>query len=459
EIEEEDVESDPEEDDDEEESSDEESSDDEPDNHLCDRDEGIHALHAYVPSCFTKMFDIMMKHGEEAFPSINGQRFLHPHNFDNMLDQIRNAFWDHRLVVVDYDFKAFIVEKPPLGSTFAPAGYIIPTGERVNKMENHDTGSAGTDLGGQTGHEARVYEGSHAPSDIPEQYKKWKRLFQEEENANALPRHQPWDHEIRLEPGKQPTFGPIYALSEKELKTLREYLDENLARGFIRKSESPAGYPILFAPKKDGSLRLCVDYRKLNDITIKNRYPLPNIEELQDRLAKAKWFSKIDLKGAYNLIRMKEGEEWKTAFRTRYGHYEYLVMPFGLTNAPATCQMMINDTLREYLDITVVAYLDDILIYTDGDLNQHIKDVQQVLAKLEERRLKANPKKCEFHVKETEFLGFIIGIDGIRIDPAKITSIKEWPTPKNLKEVQSFLGLANYNRKFISGYSQTALPL
>ncbi|KAH0129268.1 hypothetical protein KCU82_g20625, partial [Aureobasidium melanogenum] len=258
---------------------------------------------------------------------------------------------------------------------------------------------------------------------------------------------------------KQPTFGPIYALSEKELKTLREYLDENLARGFIRKSESPAGYPILFAPKKDGSLRLCVDYRKLNDITIKNRYPLPNIEELQDRLAKAKWFSKIDLKGAYNLIRMKEGEEWKTAFRTRYGHYEYLVMPFGLTNAPATCQMMINDTLREYLDITVVAYLDDILIYTDGDLNQHIKDVQQVLAKLEERRLKANPKKCEFHVKETEFLGFIIGIDGIRIDPAKITSIKEWPTPKNLKEVQSFLGLANYNRKFISGYSQTALPL
>jgi hypothetical protein len=144
----------------------------------------------------------------------------------------------------------------------------------------NDTGSAGTGLGGQTGHEARVSEGSHAPSDIPEQYSKWKRLFQEEENANALPRHQPWDHEIRLEPGKQPTFGPIYALSEKELKTLREYLDENLARGFIRKSESPAGYLILFALKKDGSLRLCVNYRKINDITIKNRYPLPNIEEL-----------------------------------------------------------------------------------------------------------------------------------------------------------------------------------
>ena len=344
------------------------------------------------------------------------------------------------------------------GQTKARTACVAATSTKASSRQ-HDTGSAGTDLGGQTGHEARVIEGSHVPSDIPEQYSKWKRLFQEEENANALPRHQPWDHEIRLEPGKQPTFGPIYALSEKELKTLREYLDENLARGFIRKSESPAGYPILFALKKDGSLRLCVDYRKINDITIKNRYPLPNIEELQDRLSKAKWFSKIDLKGAYNLIRMKEGEEWKTAFRTRYGHYEYLVMPFGLTNAPATCQMMINDTLREYLDRTVVAYLDDILIYTDGNLEQHVKDVQQVLTKLQERRLKANPKKCEFHVKETEFLGFIIGVDGIRIDPAKITSIKEWPTPKNLKEVQSFLGLANYNRKFISGYSQTALPL
>lgn len=160
---------------------------------------------------------------------------------------------------------------------------------------------------------------------------------------------------------------------------LREYLDENLAKGFIRKSESLTGYPILFAPKKDGTLRLYVDYRKLNDITVKNRYPLPNIGELQDRITGANWFTKIDLKGAYNLICMKEGEEWKTAFRTRYRHYKYLVMPFELTNAPATCQMMINDTLREYLDTTTVAYLDDILIYTTGSLRQHVKDVGNIL--------------------------------------------------------------------------------
>ena len=152
-----------------------------------------------------------------------------------------------------------------------------------------------------------------------------------------MPKHQPWDYKIELETGKAPIFGPIYVLSEKELKVLRGYLDENLKKGFIRESKSPVGYPILFAPKKDGSLRLYVDYRKLNDITIKNRYPLPNIGELQDRLGKAKIFTKLDLKGAYNLIRIKEGEEWKTAFRTRYSHYKYLVMPFGLTNVPATC--------------------------------------------------------------------------------------------------------------------------
>jgi hypothetical protein len=189
----------------------------------------------------------------------------------------------------------------------------------------------------QSGQNARVTSGSHAPPEIPHEYQKWKRLFEEEEGKAALPKHQPWDHEIKLVPGKEPTFGPIYALSEKELKVLRKYLDDNMAKGFIRKSESRAAYPILFVPKKDGELRLCVDYRKLNDITVKNRYPLPNIEELQQRLQGAKWFTSIDLRGAYNLIRMKAGEEWKTAFRTRYGLYEYIVMPFGLTNALATC--------------------------------------------------------------------------------------------------------------------------
>ena len=312
---------------------------------------------------------------------------------------------------------------------------------------------------GQRGQQGRKQEGSNAPPNIPREYRKWMRLFEEEDGKEALPKHRPWDHEIKLEPGKQPTFGPIYAQSEKELRTLREYLDENLARGFIEKSESPAGYPITFVPKKDGKLRLCVDYRKLNDITIKNRYPLPNIEELQHRLQGAQWFTTIDLRGAYNLIRIKKGEEWKTAFRCRYGHYQYKVMPFGLTNAPATCQMMINDTLREYLDNFVVAYLDDILVYTTGTLKDHIAHVSKVLDKLKDRELKIKPEKCDFHKTSVTFLGFIVGRQGIQLDPSKVDSIRTWPTPKTVKDVQAFLGLTNYNRKFVENYSKLALPL
>lgn len=152
----------------------------------------------------------------------------------------------------------------------------------------------------------------------------------------ALPKHQPWDHEIPLEPGKTPAFKKIYPMNEQQLKALREYLDENLKKGFIRESKSPAGYPLFFVPKKNNKLRPVIDYRQLNEITVKNRYPLPLIGEMMDRLRGAYWFTSMDLKGAYNLVRMKEGEEWKTAFRTKYGLYEYLVMPFGLTNAPAT---------------------------------------------------------------------------------------------------------------------------
>jgi len=220
-------------------------------------------------------------------------------------------------------------------------------------------------------------------SDLPPEYQGFKKLFQEGEPGKTLPKHQPWDHEIPLETGKKPTYGPIYSLSEKELAVLRDYLKDNLEKGFIRPSTSPAGYPILFVPKKDGSLRLCVDYRQLNGITIKNRYALPLISELHDRIRGAKWFTSLDLRGAYNLVRMKEGEEWKTAFRTRYGHFEYTVMPFGLTNAPTTFQALVNDVLREYLDQFTVAYLDDILIYSETE-KQHVQHVSKVLKKLEE---------------------------------------------------------------------------
>jgi hypothetical protein len=205
----------------------------------------------------------------------------------------------------------------------------------------------------------KLYATSDEPR-IPDEYREFQDVFTAPAEG-TLPEHGIFDHEINTMEGTEPTFKPIYQLSPKESETLKEYIDENLKKGYIRASKSPAGYPIIFVPKKDGSLRLCVDYRHLNSITIKDRHPLPLIHEIQDRIQGAKYFSKYDITNAYHRIRIKPGHEWKTAFRTKYGHYEYLVMPFGLTNAPATFQRFIFSVLEEYLDIFVVAYLDDIL--------------------------------------------------------------------------------------------------
>lgn len=292
---------------------------------------------------------------------------------------------------------------------------------------------------------------------IPRQYRKYEKLYKATLDT-GLPLHSQWDHSIELVDGKQPRTYKIYNLHEKELKTLREWLDEQLEKGYIRVSNSSAGYPVMFVPKKNGKLRLVIDYRQLNEITIKDRTPLPLISEIRDRLATAKWFTALDLKGAYNLIRIKGGDEWKTAFRTRYGLFECLVMPFGLTNAPATFQRMINEVLRKYVDNFVIVYLDDILIYSDT-LEEHEQHVHQVLETLQAANLLVEPEKCQFHVQEVNFLGHIISPGQIRMDPAKVAAIKEWKIPKTVKEIQSFLGLANYYRRFIRNYSKIATPL
>jgi len=286
---------------------------------------------------------------------------------------------------------------------------------------------------------------------IPDAYADFAPLFQDRE-PGTLPPHRPYDHSIPLEPEAQVPFGPLYTLSQKELEELRSYIDENLKKGFIRRSESPAGAPVLFVPKKDSKLRLCVDYRGLNKITVKNRCPLPLISETLDRLSTAKIFTKLDLKGAYNLVRVAEGDEWKTAFRTRYGHFEYLVMPFGLTNAPATFQAFLNDVLRDCLDTVVVIYLDDILIYSP-DEESHASHVRQVLQRLADAQLQVNLDKCQFHVTKVEFLGYVISPEGISMDPAKVEAIVNWPVPKCVRDIQVFLGFANFYRRFIKNFS------
>ena len=292
---------------------------------------------------------------------------------------------------------------------------------------------------------------------VPPQYHQYDKVFREK-FEEGLPDRSEWDHEIVLMEGKTPRFHKIYNLNEIELKELREYLEDKLAKGYIRRSKSSAGYPIMFVPKKNGKLRLVIDYRQLNEITVKDRTPLPLITEMKDRLHEAKWFTTLDLKDGYYHIRIKPGDEWKTAFRTKYGLFEYLVMPFGLTNAPASFQRMINHVLREYLDVFVVCYLDDILIYSDSE-EQHEEHVHKVLQTLQDANLLVEPEKSVFHVQEVEFLGHIITPEHIRMDPKKIATIKDWKVPTSVKEVQAFLGLANYYRKFIRRFGHIATPL
>lgn len=304
----------------------------------------------------------------------------------------------------------------------------------------------------QTTEEQRVLD-----ENVPPQYHEFADVFSDKQ-AEELPPHRPHDHTIDIEEGTEPPHGPIYALSPRELEALRQYIDENLRKGFIRPSNSPAGAPILFAKKKDGSLRLCVDYRGLNKITRKNRYPLPLQGDLFDRLREAKIFSALDLRAGYNNIRIAPGHEWKTTFRTRYGSFEYLVMPFGLTNAPATFQKFMNELFHDMTDDFLVIYLDDLLIFSK-DPTKHEEHVRLVMNRLRKHNLHVKPEKCKFHSDTVTYLGFIISPDGVAMDPEKTRAIRSWPAPRNQKETQRFLGFCNFYRRFIDHYSSIAAPL
>jgi RNase H-like domain found in reverse transcriptase/Reverse transcriptase (RNA-dependent DNA polymerase)/Integrase zinc binding domain len=247
-------------------------------------------------------------------------------------------------------------------------------------------------------------------------------------------------------------------MSVEELQVLRKFLRDNLDKGFIRASTSPAASPVLFAKKPGGGLRFCVDYRALNAITIKNRYPLPLLQETLSKLSTAKFYTKLDVIHAFNRIRMKEGQEWMTAFNTRYGLFETLVMPFGLSNAPATFQARINEVLRPFLDIFCTAYIDDILVFSDN-LKDHRKHVRSVLKALQEAGLQLDIRKCKFETTEVTYLGMIVSTSGIKMDPSKVQCILDWQAPTTVKDVQGFLGFSNFYRRFIKGFSRIVRPL
>ncbi|CAL8163124.1 unnamed protein product [Prunus armeniaca] len=256
----------------------------------------------------------------------------------------------------------------------------------------------------------------------------------------GLPPQRETEFTIELLPGTNPIHQPPYRKAPAELHELKIQLQELVDLGFIRPSVSPWGAPVLFVKKKDGTMRLCIDYRQLNKVTVRNRYPLPRIDDLFDQLKGAKYFSKIDLRSGYHQLRVREEDIPKTAFRTHYGHYEFLVMPFGLTNAPAVFMDLMNRVFRPYLDRFVIVFIDDILT-------------------LRRKQLYAKFSKCQFWLDRVVFLGHVISAEGIYVDPRKVEAVMNWVQPTSVTKVRSFLGLAGYYRRFVERFSSIAAPL
>ncbi|CAH9148831.1 unnamed protein product [Cuscuta epithymum] len=297
--------------------------------------------------------------------------------------------------------------------------------------------------------------------DVPERVADLLEEFKDvmpPELPKKLPPRRAVDHKIELVPGARPPAQAPYRMSPSELEELRSQLNELLESGLLQPSKAPYGAPVLFQRKHDGSLRMCADYRALNKVTVKNKYPIPNAQDLFDKLSKARVFTKLDLRAGYWQVRISPGDEGKTTIVTRYGSYEFLVMPFGLTNAPATFCNLMNDVLYEYLDLFVVVYLDDIVVYSNS-VEDHIVHLRKVLTQLRRNELYVKKEKCEFCMGQISFLGHVISQGEIKMDSKKVEAIVDWPVPRDVGQLRSFLGLANYYRRFISGYSKRANPL
>ncbi|KAK3550994.1 hypothetical protein QTP70_011447 [Hemibagrus guttatus] len=294
-------------------------------------------------------------------------------------------------------------------------------------------------------------------TDLHACYSHFSDVFCPKEDSK-LPPHRPWDCAIDLIPGEPVLRGKIYSLSIPEEKAMEEYINEALSQGYICPYTSPAASSFFFMAKKDRGLRPCIDYRALNKITIKFRYPLPLVPSALKHLRGVTVFTKLDLRSAYNLIRIREGDEWKTAFVTPTGHYEYLVMPYGLVNAPSVFQGIMHEVLREFLHKSVLVYIDDILIYYRS-MADHRQNVAEVHQHLRDYQLFLKAEKCTFHQPSVQFLGYNIDRSGIRMDERKVTTVKDWPIPTSVKELQMFLGFANFYRRFIQGFSSITSPL
>ncbi|KAK9410979.1 hypothetical protein NXF25_002154 [Crotalus adamanteus] len=292
---------------------------------------------------------------------------------------------------------------------------------------------------------------------FPVEYEDLRDVFSERE-CDALPPHRSTDCAIDIIPGAKLPKPRMYPMSPKELGELRRYIDKNLGHGFIQPARSRIAAPVIFQGKKDGGLRLCVDFRGLNAVCAENMYPLPLLKDMLTHLSQGRIFTKLDLREAYYRIRIKPGDEWKTAFNCPLGSFQFTVMPFGLKGAPAVFMQTINAVLHEHLYRGVLVYLDDILIYSKT-MEEHIRVVREVLHKLLQAQLFLKLSKCEFHKTRIEYLGYRISASGIEMDPAKVKAVLEWQAPRTRRQLQSFLGFANFYRQFVPDFAQVALPL
>jgi len=295
---------------------------------------------------------------------------------------------------------------------------------------------------------------------LPEELRRWAYVFSGKA-ANTLPPHRIGvDHHIELLLDKRPNWTPrFYRSTQEEMEELKRWVTENLSRGFIEASKCPWASPIMFVRKPGGGVRLCIDYRQLNEITRKDRYPIPLIEETMANVAGSKIMTKLDIRKAFNRIRIATPkDEDLLTFCTPFGNYKPKVLQFGPTNGPASFQRFINDTLFDFLNVFCTAYMDDILIYSQSQ-EEHTKHVQMILQRLGEANLQADISKSEFNVTKTKFLGLIVSTEGIEINPDKIKVVQEWKAPSSVTEAQSFIGFCNFYRRFIRGFSKIARPI
>jgi len=287
---------------------------------------------------------------------------------------------------------------------------------------------------------------------VPKKFLKWRKVFGKVE-SERMPTRKVWDHAIDLKETFKLQKRRIYPLSKNEREEVQNFVEDQLRKRYIRLSKSPQMSPVFFVGKKDGSKQMVMDYRNLNDQTVKNNYPLPLIMELINNMGSKKVFTKMDLRWGFNNVRIKEGDEWKGAFTMYIGSFEPTVMFFGMTNLLATFQAMMNKILRDLINEEKVAvFVDDVLVGTETE-GGHDKIVEEILRRLEENDLYIKPEKCVWKVRRIGFLGVVIGPKGIEIEKEKVDGVLSWLEPKNVKDIRKFLGLANYYRRFIKDFA------